>query len=1481
VQAWSCWGRGSRLSTTIKENIVSYLWVAAVRFSGAFILLATLAMTAWAGGIKCGTEPPDPQIRLSLAVNRVAANEKSGKPAEQFVLTIENTGDEDCPIPPSASELWSIRLYRENMPDETGLRWQPSRSEAPLKPGKTYTVAAEWQFPDDFQPGTYHFEAEFVPSFSSTKCVKKTADFTIWPTTERKIFFTGRLMGYYRLPNEQPFAGPPSGCPPTPSPDDLSPDAWVFAHNYFADNFKDRLRDAVLVGTGDNFSPNYYSRVFTKEPPQWPKGKWPNKELWDWDGKKWVWYEDVENGSALRAQLQSGTSSIPTDNVACFLAYAHYDAVVPGKHDFYYGPERLRQLAHFMARIPADGNFKPVQMLGANMMIKTNWAKDHLPVPDSDKRPLPFLTKYSQIPNAKFSPPKAASPTSTPPPTHNGKDTFDKYQNVEIQDFSDGGFAFPWMQFVRVDAQGWEAEAVKASLQVYLCEALPGDPDDFLGHGGFCNKERLLSMNVRATQAAAEDGPPKTVHLVYDLPGVALLSPGTNYAICIPASEVTVDKRTVKNADDAKPYCFQFSVYNPFFQFPVGDGKSASLPQHYENPKLYVLKEEAGKTPVVIFGVVDPALQEHVGGENFAWRTVRGVPGWGSRDTRYTTSLTVADPVQTLIHLEDYFEKQYSDEHPGQDFQGIRVLLAQMPLEEVKQLADHLPKCLRFDVIVAAADDGLATPNQTVQFRPSSVDDSRVCHTGVGSSGLKMASEDLANGALSAANTFIAVPPTHEEKPALPLRYKANVTEQKSRFLQVRELQVTSEPYVGSTYTLAGDPYQVPIPETTTPPKKKTLEEVANSFWHKVCVSVYEGNTKPCSPGTKPNPSGGNGEPDKWSWDEDAKKPAIQQLVLGSIREHHHADVALLQERDFYYQGLNDYLAEHSDALVKDCSTLLPCHPAIDTQEIFDRIVWKGDYLEVISVKGSVLKNVLKQSNNFTKLEKTAYLSVSEAGRPLVTLGIDKDLKNGGDYLINGRPLDPNALYTVATSDYIALGDTGYADLATPPVGDPSPATSASEQIVTISGSACNTLKSSDCHDSLPRKGYYDELANRAPDDRRKGDTDWHKFYAWTFLHKDLGQPYTEHRPQEPPGADDIRNEMSKRVGVERKWDFSADKLSIGFTALTHSDSEQALSGKFGGVQNSQVNAKHTHSWEWDANTKLTIYHPKNDYFLSEGLQYSSSFTANLSGPLTETQSRNQFAVDAGTYLHPWYKDKQLPQVSAVLSEHFETQAGNPITNVNLSPVPPSTSSSTLSFFQGRTKLLLGRAGARFQDRKSFAEAGLEGGQTLNSIEEFLVTTSVGGPVVPCFLKASISLTKCLNTFNKNNPLTPVTPDSKVRVLRSPQPRYGVYWNMGLTVPIKATISYNFQEASDYFFLSSGDNSADTRFRHQLIHTLKFTVFPNLSFEPTYTIFLYENKLDYNFLLQQQYSVKINYSFDWSNWHESKQQLRYKKTGTQ
>ena len=1435
-------------------------------------------------------------LSLSVEIHRVYSGGPAGQERvhEEFVASLANSGKERYFVSEQATTQWEIRLYRQgHEADSLPIAWQePPSPISEIESGQSVRAIATWEITAATVPGTYEVEVRFIPSGDREK-----GRFDVGPPIDKDILFTSKLMGYYRLPDRQGFV-PPSLETPCPLPGKnyelASRDAAVFMKRV-----ENRDRGTVLVGTGDNFAPNYYARAFAgpadKDHPVL------GKELYDWDSdaKGWAWYDHPSPGTS--ASLEEGTGTIPTDNVGCFLSYVKYDALVPGKHDFYYGPERLRELARFLASVTDTGHFQPVQILAANMFIKTTWAKDHVPIPDTGKRPLPFVTRFLPVPKPLPGPKALSRPKADAEPS--------PYRSLEIGDFTDSGFAFPWMQFVRVTATGWNRDLVKTRLQVFLCEAEAQDPDHFLNIGGFCRNQRLLSLDQDATSAAEQDSDPGdgakadgTEPLVYRVPSPNALLPGKNYAICIPPPEVTLEHRKDRDAVEAKPYCFRFSVYNPYFQFPNwADPEHGDPAGKYKNPKLYVLKE-TGATPVVIFGVVDPQLAEQVGGDNLSWKTVRGSPGGRVHTERkYNTEVTLGDPVQALVQLEDYFEKEYADQHSHQEFHGIRVLLAQMPPTEAKQLAEHFPKCLRFDAIISAADDGLATPNQVLQLHPGSVDESRACHANVGASGLKMASKELSNGALISPATFSAVPPTHEQKPA---PYSAKQTDkptskdQLARFLQLRTLHV-ADSYAHREYTLSGDPIPILVPDT-----RKLTKEI-NDFWESVCETLYEnygqeGQTNcSASPATETQPqpqlvmktTPKAGLPSQLPWDDKVKKVAIQQLALWSMREQYHADVALLQERDFYLSGLEDYLAEHCEKLQNEP---LQCPENSlskwDVQEVLNRIIWKGDYVQVRSVQGSVLKSILKQSDQFAKTEKSAYFSVSETGRPLVHLGLRKDLANGGDFLINGKPLDPNALYTVVTSDHIALGDTGYTDLATPPVGDPPQPTSSAEQIVTISSRTCDVLSESqkvipinayECSGALTRQNYYDRVANRKPDDPRKGNTNWYKFYAWTFFHGDLGQPIPKKLQNAPPGPDDISAETQKRIELLPTWDVSLDKFSVGFSALGHTDSEQALSQQFGGVQNGQVNAKHFHSWDWDANSKATWFHPRADLFLSEGLQYSSNFTSQISGPRSETQSRNQFSIDSGAYFHPWNNRKDLPQLSAVASEHFETQVGNPITNINLSPVPPSTSSSTLSFHQGRTNLLLGRAGVRFQDRKSYAEAGLEGGETLNAIQGFNVIPSPGVSTVSCLLEASVSLTKCLSTYNKNNPLSPVTPTSSVSVVRRGQARYGAYWNMGINVPIKPTISYNFQETSDYFFLSAGDNSADTRFRHQLVNSLKFTVFPNLSFEPTYTIFFYENKVDYHFLLQQQYTVKINYSFDWSNWHESKQELRFKKTASQ
>jgi hypothetical protein len=1413
---------------------------------------------------------------------------------QEFDLTLWNHGADVFRFPTGFARGWEIKVYAPNS-NRTGPICSQSESEdlpEVLNPGthRAVTLACTFDPSDNF--GSYEAEATFLPTGHVIR-----VRFTIDRPTDANILFTGKLMGYFRFPNHQsvqlgPEANGPYCTDPTKAvrPTDgteiqegeaLSPDAQVFIDTY-GDGHRGVSNDKVLVGTGDNFAPNYYSRIFFPTLPHFENR--PGKELYEWDltARAWKPYDQNTLSPTSNLLFQQGKGVIPTDNVACFLAYAHYDAIVPGKHDFYYGPERLRELARLLASIPRNNYFQPAQMLAANLMIKTTWAKDRAPISDGNKPPLNFLTKYLPTPPAKAN----LQPI---------------YHNLQINDFTDGGFAFPWMRFVRLAATGWGEDDLRERLMVYLCKAERDNPDAFrTGRDEICqygtrlilDSDATVEANADATASQPDEGgqsddpsaPQRPIQLVYQIPDRAL-DPGQNYAICVGNPDVTVEGRTDIPPTNALPYCFRFSVYRPFFQFvdkgPTGDD---SLPSGYQNPQLYVLKETPGYTPVVIFGVVDPLLLEHIGGDNYAWKNVRNLAG--NRDKKYNTEIAFADPATSLVHLEDYFEKEYSASHGGKEFHGLRLLLAQMPPDEARVLSEHLPKCVRFDVVISAADDGLATPNEFLRVHPAEWmgNQESACHANVGAAGLKQTGKNFLNGALVIPPAFIAVPPTHEQSTHDPL----------ARSIQVRSLRVRAESNRFHTYDLKGDPVPVRLRDTSS----QSASNAENAFWLAVCQALYASDsTKSCT--VRPKKAGltimvvfmtaSMQNPARSSviqWDDGVKAAALQQLALWSIREHHYADVAILQQRDFYPQGLHDYLAEdYNPEITKK----------LDIQQILDRIIWKGDFIRVISVQGAILKNILKQSDQFSKVDKTAYLPVSEPGRSLVTLGMKKDPQNSDSYLINGKPLDPNALYTIATSDYMALGDTGYTDLAAPPVGDPRTPASSVEMLVRISGQTCQNLlvylaKNSDyfeqgdqaCGKPLPRAGYYDELANQKPSDPRSGNTTWHQFATWSPFHSRFGQP-TVKSAGAPPGPDDIANETQKRVEVQKNWDLSVTQLSVGFSGLSHNYSESTLSNFFAGVQNSQVNAKHAHSWDWDADSKFTLYHPNWDAFAEEGLQYSSSFTAQLQPPRSQSQSRNLFALDWGTYLHLLRsRGKGLPQLSLVFSGHLETPVSDPIVNVTLKPIPPSTASTTLTFDQDRTNLLLGRTALRWQNRNSYIEGGLEGGQTLNAIRQYNILTAPGGPVVICPLTASESLTKCVNTFNipgsnLPSPPIPITPSSTVTATRSPQDRYGAYWSMGLTVPIDPKVSFTFQDTSDYFFLSSGDNSADTRFRHQLVNTLKFSVFPNLSFAPTYSVFLYENKLDYHFLFQQQLSIKINYSFDWSNWHERAQEFRYKK----
>lgn len=508
-------------------------------------------------------------------------------------------------------------------------------------------------------------------------------------STALRIIYTGKLLGYFRLPSRQ--SSTDYRCPDPRSTSSVPSEA--------ASAFLQKRRQdesAILVGTGDNFAPQLEARVFDPPPPPatartYGRG---NKELFNWDGesKRWVPYENL--GGDLKRLLAEGRGTIPNDNVGCFLAAAKYAAVVPGKHDFYFGAERVRQLARFMATIDQklQPGFWPVQMLGANLVIKTT----------------------------QVDPPPSSKPKSKWP------------DESTVLDLRESKAVYPWFStIIRLKVPGPELKEVQDTLKRWF-EDTPSPTR--------AQVERFLSERVDATTGDLKDewtklrdavkhfakvsvcmangfneitfdsceqgrkaveqkikGDEKGIVYSIKIPRDPTLPVGRNghYLTFEPGQSYGLCEREEKPKDNIEKDCLTFPVFRPFFNFPREVpliGTSFSDP----DPFVLIRNDSDRKPDVAIFGVVDPSISEEVGLLNFSWV---------NRNEKQKSVVGAEDPGEALKQQFDYFQDWYEDRYGG-SFSGISVLLAQMSPQRAKVLATRFPK---FQIVVAEADEEQGT----------------------------------------------------------------------------------------------------------------------------------------------------------------------------------------------------------------------------------------------------------------------------------------------------------------------------------------------------------------------------------------------------------------------------------------------------------------------------------------------------------------------------------------------------------------------------------------------------------------------------------------------------------------------------------------------------------------------------------------------------------------------------------------------------
>jgi hypothetical protein len=488
-----------------------------------------------------------------------------------------------------------------------------------------------------------------------------------------QILYTGKLLGYFRTPDGQPPDATVKDCPESVAKPSLAVQGFDKLLQA-----KD-LKHVILVGTGDNFAPEVEARKFCS-PPKDQFGAQKSfqrlgKEFFAWDGHDWRTDEYVSQKSdpatALRERLASGGGYIPNDNVAGFFIKEGYAALVPGKHDFYFGAERLRELAWFLAEAKNENlrtiHSEGVQMLGSNLVIETTWKTGHEPLSDR-KEPPWFIPRF----------PTASDLT--------GRTDIE----IKLSGLTDGGSVYPWFQgpsFTFSKADDSLDSKIK-NLAFYLCPTkTEGDPNSIA--------DPAASGCGKPLDSPIEDAKGMTYQLRFPWinPSApwSTLNPGKNYGLCM---EATGADPRLKDKNSGHIFCVRFSTYVPFLQYPTTETPSGlKTPDNRIPPEPFVLIEKRPglAEDVAIFGAVDPHLSDYIGLLNLSWTNT-------NRD--YKTQMTVKDPAEALKQVDAYFEQKYRDKY-GKPFDGVKILLAQMSPQAAEVLAARTGK---YQVVVSAAD---------------------------------------------------------------------------------------------------------------------------------------------------------------------------------------------------------------------------------------------------------------------------------------------------------------------------------------------------------------------------------------------------------------------------------------------------------------------------------------------------------------------------------------------------------------------------------------------------------------------------------------------------------------------------------------------------------------------------------------------------------------------------------------------------------
>jgi hypothetical protein len=1148
------------------------------------------------------------------------------------------------------------------------------------------------------------------------------------------------LFGYARIPDRQRFIDQ-SGTEEPSS---------------FATVLLDELRADTdphfLVGMGDNLAPDLLSRTFDlsgvsvsqcgTDRPIPPSVHVP-KDFFRYDAESGSW-RSVCSSFAVRAPF--------FDNAAEFFVRAGYDAVVPGKHDFYLGAQHLRDVAGFLES-------HHVHMLGENIIISTTRAAAvmdaHPPLPKRLQQ-LPYSSDWGasavDLPSAVLPWKKQFIVRNARRPLH--RVTRRPFRADEIGHLATGDASFEdvhhWDQtFVcPTGAAENEPPAQSACMRIRPARDLCVQP--LPAH--LASSCKAL-YGVEGAYSREKDTASPDLTFLWESPSGALKS-GTRNLLCTDMS-------------GSKPVCEAFTVQRPFFS----------------DAPLAVVSH--GSERVAILGVVDPDLLANVGMLNASWLNTH---------KSFDTSTAVIAPDSAI---EQTLELCNSDEA----CRALpKLLLAQMSQARASQLLAHFGS--EIDVVISEADPSHPPMISNVEVNES---EPRFVLTPPVPFTNSQRTPRLKTAVFSARVQKIA-----------PGSWKLDNRGLKQ--VGPAEISASSD---ASTYCDVGDASCRDIHNFASHALQRELDAVKQQEEGKAFALPSSGSS-------------------------------FQEWVLSVMRDRLDTDVALLQERDFY--NLDLFSRESL--------------PQNGLQDVISRVLWKGDFVSTLHITGATLLGLLKQSAAFAASDRDTLATEVEHGRSLVVLGVTQDPEDPSIYYVNGSRLDLAALYTVAATDFLAAGDTGYGALATPDVPPPLRPRTFEKGPIVLAGLVCERLapyasagSPPACFDSELGSDYLDRNSSRPI-------TETAEFTTAKHYEALLGGYYFEK-------ISSLGSKTEDSVQQRRFWSFGLENLDFGESGvfINHVIRTTQL---LAGISTPGIAQYNTSNIASDHRARLTLNVRKGTvYLLSD-----SSFLSTRTAPGSLSISTNMLGSEAGGTIRAF--GHRPSWLALQYSVRYERELASPPDSLAVFSLPASAlpagavAEPELFLPTPRTSVLYGRVGLRAEQKDTFFEAGIEKIDARGLLQSY----RFDGLPAPVYCEPAASANYLCGPDPHSNSALDNIPFGSDASLASSGIRptanttnflnTGVYLNFRVKAPILSrqdasgadrSIYFTLANKGDLYFNSSHDTPVQTRYLTQVTPALLIPIWGNFSLSPKVDIILFENKVNFFHYRAIQPSVSLSYSF--------------------